>query len=298
MRIRLRYASLLIEETEDHQKAHVILSKGLTMCDRNRLSDLKNSMLHLLVRLLFKTNPRAALTMIDNTIQDLSAYEQTAWIYAFRFLGSNLCAQLGGTAHTAAALRHLAAVHGVAEPRRHAAIIAMASIQEAMIHLRNATSESRGLAQRALATARSHQLQPSVKKVPQLTALVNMVDLSCELVTSKPEQAAPKLKVMQSTMDEVKATDWGKDGTFSVSTGISAAPELEADAGGVLLKDSNGNCALVFDWLKRAELYYIGYLLSGISSLQKDCINESAEQFLQAGLKLVDGKFALQQYPR
>jgi hypothetical protein len=80
----------MFNETQNYDQIEKILSKGvshtavfvknvslkflqITLCDRNRLLDLKYSMHHLLARVLFKTQPRAALKSLDSLIPDVEA---------------------------------------------------------------------------------------------------------------------------------------------------------------------------------------------------------------------------------
>lgn len=71
--LRLRYATILTKETENHEYAELVLTKGVTLCDRNKLLDLKYGSQHLLARVLFETQPRAALKSLDKYIQDVEA---------------------------------------------------------------------------------------------------------------------------------------------------------------------------------------------------------------------------------
>lgn len=65
----LRYTTLLHQETENTVEVEEMLSKGITLCERHRMLDLKYTMQHLLVRSLFKTNHAAALKLIDGVIR-------------------------------------------------------------------------------------------------------------------------------------------------------------------------------------------------------------------------------------
>ncbi|GAB7340557.1 hypothetical protein MBLNU457_6971t1 [Dothideomycetes sp. NU457] len=291
-RLRLRYASLLFEETENDTQAQEILSRGITLCERSRLVDLKNAMNHLLVRIHFKSSPRAALKLIDNLLPDLEVYKQTAWVYAFRFLRASLYLQQASTSESHSALNQLKAVSEQAEKRRHVTISMMSSALEALIYLRNGTTEAIEQAQRALAATRSHQLDPGLEEAPQITAFVNILDLLVDLVLQKTDTAAPKLQAMQNMMDKAsKDQHWREDGACHVPIPVQAAETLGEDSNGIMKRTANGQYALVFDWLARSELYALGYVLSGVATIQKDTTDHRAQKFFTEGLKITQDTF-------
>ncbi|WEW61541.1 hypothetical protein PRK78_007031 [Emydomyces testavorans] len=65
--LRLRYARVLFEETNNDLEAETTLSKG------NRMVDLKYSMQQLLCRILYKSNPKAAMKTIEGIIRGVEA---------------------------------------------------------------------------------------------------------------------------------------------------------------------------------------------------------------------------------
>ncbi|KAJ5009734.1 MAU2 chromatid cohesion factor-like protein [Colletotrichum sp. SAR 10_99] len=85
-RARLRYASILCEETENLQEAETALSKGITICEKHRYADLKYCMQYLLLKVLFQRNQKAAFIAIDRNISDSQTFKHHHWVYAFRLL--------------------------------------------------------------------------------------------------------------------------------------------------------------------------------------------------------------------
>ena len=295
-RLRLRYASLLYEETENDTQAQEVLNKGIALCERNRLVDLKNTMNHLLARIQFKSSPRAALKMIENLLPDLEIYKQTVWVYAFRFLRVSLFLRQPSSQDIQNALQQLKAVTQQAESRRHVSICMMSSALEALIHLRTGTAEVIDQAQRALSKARSHQLDPSLAQAPQVTALVNILDLLVDLLAQKTESATPKLQTVQNLMDKAsKDPHWRDDGAFFVPLPLQAPDTLDQDADGIMKRTTDGHYALVFDWLTRSELYSLGYILSGVATLQKDTTDRRAFKFFTEGIKITQDSFEAQE---
>lgn len=286
-RLRLRYAGLLHEDTDNDFEAEDALSRGITICERHRFLDLKYSMHHLLARLHAKSRPKAALKAIDKLLPELEGYQQTSWVYAFRFLRISLSLQSPSSPELQAALQNLRSISALAESHRHVAVIVASASLEAMVHLRANTSESVELAQRALATARTHQLDPQMEQLPQLLAFIDCLDLACALVNHNPDQAMAKMQAMQRAMDAAgQNSNWREDGTLGLPVGQIATPELQLDCGGIFRTSSNGHRTLVFRWLKRSQLYALGYTLSGISSLPKAALDSKTDKYLLEGMKL------------
>lgn len=284
--LRLRYASLLNDETDNNMEAETVLSKGITLCQRNRLFDLKYSMQHLLGRVLFKTNPRAALKTLDNVIPEVEAYQHIAWVYAFRFLRVSLSLQIPSHPETSSALQHLHAISALAEKQGDRAIFVTSAALEAMVHLRIPGSDSIEQAQRAIASARSFQLETSVKELGQIVALVDFLDLMCSLQHYVPDQAAAKMTAMQKIMDQAVLASTGKDnGTFNVLVDRSSGGQLTASTGGIFTKTADGRDHITFSWLHRRDLYSLAYYLSGVTSHLRN--EDRAENYLREGIKLI-----------
>ncbi|KAL4976134.1 cohesin loading factor-domain-containing protein [Aspergillus desertorum] len=291
--VRLRYARVLFEETDNDLEAETALSKGIDLCERNRMLDLKYSMQHLLARMLYKTNPKAALKAVDGMIQDVEAYRHSAWEYAFRFLRVSL--SLSSLAHqeSTSALQHLHKISIMASRSGDGAVSAMSAIIEALAHLQQgSSSDSIEQAQRAIAAARSHQLNDELRHVPQLTTLVQIVDICCSLLEYDVNQSAQKLKVLQDLMDErLNDSNWRPDGSFSIPLSGKSAGPSSIDTGDILQVQS-GTLLLSFSWLPQHDLYALCYFLSSITlSCKNSHDGRKAEKFLQEGVRMLKGNF-------
>ncbi|RHZ52647.1 hypothetical protein CDV55_103004 [Aspergillus turcosus] len=291
--VRLRYARILFEETENDLEAETALSKGIDLCERNRMLDLKYSMQHLLARMLHKTNPKAALKAVDGMIQDVEAYRHSAWEYAFRFLRVSLSLSASAHQDPVSALQHLHKISNMANRHGDKAVAAMSAVIEALAHLQHGTSsDAIEQAQRAVAVARSHQLNDELRHIPQLSTLVQMVDICCSLLEYDVNQSSQKLKVMQDLMDErLSDPNWRADGSFSIPlSGRSAGPS-SIDTGDIL-QVQNGTLLLSFNWLPQHDLYALCYFLSSITLSSKNSYDgRKAEKFLQEGIRMVKGSF-------
>lgn len=69
-KVRLRYATILSEETENLMEAETALTKGIATCEKNRLMDLQYSMQFQLLKVLFRRNRKAALVAVDKQISE------------------------------------------------------------------------------------------------------------------------------------------------------------------------------------------------------------------------------------
>ncbi|KAK3696308.1 hypothetical protein LTR37_018044 [Vermiconidia calcicola] len=286
-RIRLRLASLLVEETENDEQAEEVLSKGITLCDRSRLSDLKYAMQHLLIRSLFKRTPKASLKAADRMAQECEALRLGHWVYAFHFLQVSLSLERGDRADHAAILKHLAALNALSEEQRDIAVQLVAATLEAIVHLRSGSLDAVDLTQRAMAIAHTHQLGPEMQKMPQIRALLDCLDVTCSLAQFDPDQAGRKMQHMQQNMDTgTRDRGWSKDGSFAVELGDCVNEELEQDTCGILHRSKDGQALLPIQWINNGQVYGLGFLLSGIATMCKNNSESKAEQFLDGGWKM------------
>ncbi|KAJ5980027.1 hypothetical protein N7481_007325 [Penicillium waksmanii] len=291
--VRLRYARTLFEETENDLEAETALSKGIDLCERNRMLDLKYSMQHLLARMLHKSNPKASLKAVDGMIQDVEAYRHAAWEYAFRFLRVSLSLSAPTHQNFVQALQHLHKIAAMANRNGDRTVAAMAAVIEALAHLQQgAGSDAIEQAQRAVAIARSHQLNDELRSIPQLSTLIQIVDICCSLLECDVNQSAEKLKVMQALVDEtLNDPNWRPDGSFSVPLNGKSAGPSSIDTGDIL-QVQGGTLLLSFSWLPQHDLYALSYFLSSITLSAKNSYDgRKAEKFLDEGIRMIQGDF-------
>ncbi|KAL1647992.1 hypothetical protein SLS58_002317 [Diplodia intermedia] len=251
----LRYATLLHEETDNAYETEEILSKGITLCERHHMLDLKYTMHHLLARSLFTSNHAAALKSIDGVIR-----------YA-----EILSEKLGD----------------------HAIYVASTTIL-AMVYLRLMNPDSIEQAQRSIASARSLQLQFTMDELGQIVALLDLIDLACNLQSYKPDQAVGKMRDLQAIMDSaVNGDNSMDDGMFSVLVHRPPNLQLTGSTGGIFQRNSDGRDRLSLAWMRRRDLWMLGYYLSGVTALLKNPVEDKAESYLKEGLKLTKETLAV-----
>ena len=172
------------------------------------------------------------------------------------------------------------------------AISTMASIVEALIHLGESNNaESIEQAQRALANARSSQLDPVVGAVAQLTVLIQFADLCCTLEKFDPSQAVSKMRTMQATLEKVNERHgWTEDGSFAVPIAHPAVFR-SAIQSGIIQSGADGNLTLVFNWMPKEDIYNLGFLLSSMAIAHKNSSDgQKAEQMLKEGIQMQESQ--------
>ena len=289
-KLRLRYATLLHEETENPEEAEKVLSKGIQLTEKHKLLDLKYSMQHLLARTLFETRQKAALKFLDKIIPDAEAYDHRAWVYAFRFLRVTLSLQTFSHSEALASLQHLQTICDLSRGHDRAIFVTSATMQ-AMVHLKISGPESIEQAQQAIAVARSEQLDPSLQQLPQITAFLSFMDLVSVLqLHNEPDQVSAKMSAMNNIMDGSRPDfKWTSNGSFRVPLGQGSENQTTQDTGGIFQKLPDGEDALVFCALPRDELYSVAFLLSSLASFHRNAGDGKTEKFALEGLKGLKG---------
>ncbi|RYO28954.1 hypothetical protein AA0113_g12127 [Alternaria arborescens] len=257
-KLRLRYASLLIEET-DIEAADVssrieeILSKQISLCGRHRLQDLKFAAFHLQARYQFKTNHRAGLKSLDKPIQEAETFQHIAWVYALRFLKVTLALQIPGRVEVTLALQQLHAIQDHAGRRGDRAIYVACHVLEAMIHLRSGAADRIDNVQRAIATARSLQLEVSAKQLGSFGTLIDIIDIASGIQKGSPNPQK-STALLESILRDNNDQRSSHSSVFTVLIERSFGGNLTFDTAGVFRKNAEQKDELVFAWLPKEDL--------------------------------------------
>lgn len=288
-RLVQRFTMLLFNETENEELAHEFLSRTVRLCERHRLIDLRYSLVHVQLRFHQKSRPGAASSMVDGLLGLIE--KDTCWVYATRFLRVAWALQ-SSPLEISVALQHLKAISQLASAKHHVPILATSSTLEALVHLRASGPDAIQSAQRAIADARKHQFDPSLQGIPQLTALLDCLDLCCALVQFTAAQAMEKMRQMQVVMDKLheNSTLWRADGSFCIPVGemVPEGQDIRADSGGIFERGADGQRVLVFGWLRKSELFSLGYLLSGMTTAHR-IGDKTSERYLKQGAEMCSG---------
>ena len=288
-RLRLRLATLIFNETDNDEEAIEILSKGVSLCERSRLADLKYAMHHLSSRIMFKNKRRAALKAIDRLVQETEAVGLAHWTYTFRFLRVSLSMEFDVSSEKVNILKHLDAISTAAREDQAVSAQIIAALLEATVQIKSGGNDAVEAAQRALTNARTQQLGPEMKAMPQALALLHCLDLTCSLMEFALGQISEKFQQMQSSVEAAsRDSGWCKDGSLAVGIAKNCTAQLEKDTCGLFRPMYNGRVGIVFSWITKSDLYASGYLLSGIANMYKACENTPPETYFAEGMKMAD----------
>ncbi|KAA8913163.1 cohesin loading factor [Sphaerosporella brunnea] len=274
--VRLRHASILYEETNNLDEAEESLNKAILLAHRNNLTELKCSLQYLMVKIMFKSNHKAALKILSSHISDVETLDIPLWAYAFRLLRFNLLAQMSPARDDQNAISTLRTVCTMSNERRDMQVLALASIMEAMVSLRNG-ADGVEAAQRSLARVFTQQ-NGGNQITPQLEVLTQVLDICCSVMLGKTQECDPKIRKLHNMLDQPERwINWREDAEFEVLVNPS--------------RHGRPTESLKLRWLSRDEVFTLGYFLSGLCKFQKNVEeNGKAERFLTEGLKTVERK--------
>lgn len=280
--VRLRYASVLFDETDNLNQAEELLNKGMLVAQRNNLIDLKHRMQYLLTRIMFRTSPKAALRMLNTYIEESEALDQPLWTYSFRFLRCTLLTETEDYTirDPQAAILTLQKICNSAKMRRDFGVLKLASLMEAMVCLLPG-GDGMEAAQRALARANSQQLSSGYGP-PQLEVLTQILDIACYLMLGNSNESTVRMRKLQAGLDEpARWANWKETGEFELTVNPNRQgkpPEL-----------------LTLSWFCKDDVFVIGWFLGALCRFQKN-VEEGgkAEKYLAEGLKIVDRMYSLQ----
>ncbi|KAF3907182.1 hypothetical protein ABW21_db0208529 [Orbilia brochopaga] len=258
--LRLRYASVLEEETENMTDAEQILHKGILIAGKvepiplNNFQDLKFAMQHLLVRIMFRMKPKAAFILLSQQIKETEVTQRT------------------DEQDDNAAISSLRSAADMAKKRDDVCVYALANLMEAAVLLTHGVNGVDS-AKKAMTRASNVPLQA----VPQLGFLFQMLDIMWATIQgSAIIETEAKMKLLQENMDGTDSWKlWPADGTF----GIPVKPS----------SDRGGPEELRFRWLPKADLWALVWFLSGMVRTHSNGFDKKSEACLKRGLEIVEG---------
>lgn len=288
--IALRYARILYDETENYDEAETSLTKSIELCERHKFIDLKYEMQLLLSKVLYESKPKAAVRDIQRMIEDIEAYRHTVWLYVFRFQLAMFSLASSAPADIHGAAVQLEKIAVLARQNSDVAVLAFAATLEALLHLSSSSHEAVTATQTALAKARAMQLNPDVESNPQMTVLMEFIDLACSIRESNIAQTESKRKIMQDVLfKSVSLSNWRDDGLIYLPVSKRSVAGIQIQANKHILERS-GKYFLVFSWLGKDDIDALGFLFSADSSAYKNGADGGkAEKFAKEGLSLVRG---------
>ncbi|KAF9766696.1 hypothetical protein IL306_000860 [Fusarium sp. DS 682] len=288
-KMRLRYATVVLEETENPMEAETAITKGISLCEKNGLADLKYCMHYIRLKLLFQRNHKAALSAADRQIADCATYKHPHWVYAFRLLKASFYMELGQTAD-ASALDNIRSIQGTASSRGDIALSVFAFILEGFALLKASKDGNIEKVQACIAQVAKYQLDPSVH-IMQLDILTLLLDLVSSINHSGLELMLQKLKLVQDRMDA--CTDWHStksDFLIPVQKQPSTGHTISSDTAGII-RSGEGTPVdfLVMSFMTKVELNSLIFTLTGLVNMHKSSPHaRRTAEFLNEGVKVLD----------
>ncbi|KAL7913813.1 cohesin loading factor domain-containing protein [Trichoderma velutinum] len=289
-RVRLRYAALLQEETENLMEAETALAKGIPLCDKYRLLDLKYCMQYLMLKVLFQRNHKAALKAVDGHISNCEVFKHVQWYYAFRLLKASFYLDIGSVSDTGA-LDNIRAIQNVANTRGDTALSVLASLIEGFTLLKTTKDGNMEKIQACIAQVAKYQFDPSVQ-ITQLTMLTLLLEVAASLHHQNPDHTAQKLRQLQVCLDDCE--EWHNvksDFLVPIKKESSAARTVSDDTQAILrLGEGEGEMDyLVMTFMTKMELRSLVFTISGLANFHKPSSQgRRSTEFWKEGLKILE----------
>lgn len=285
----LRYAQVLYEETENYDEAETQLSKAIELCERHKFIDLKYELQLLLSKVLYQSKPKAALRDVQRMIDDIEAYRHTAWLYLFRFQHAmfSLASSPLGDVHSSTT--QLVKISNLARQNSDPVMLAFAAVVEALLHLSSPNQEAATATRTALAKARALQLNPDVEAIPQMTIIMEFIDLASSMQEGNIVQTEQKRKILQDVLyDAIGHNNWREDGHIHLPISKRSLAGVHVSTSGHIF-EKNGKHFMGFLWLLKEQAEALGFLFSADSAAHKNGYDGKAEKYARNGLALVRG---------
>ncbi|KAL8348842.1 hypothetical protein RB601_002225 [Gaeumannomyces tritici] len=264
---RLRYAGIVVEETENLMDAETMLTKGIALADKRLFLDLKYCTQYLLMKVLFRRTPKAALVALNKTINDCDTYKHVYWSYGFRLLKISLLLQSSGFSDTTTVLDSCKDITTLASKRGDRAIYVFTSLVEGLVHLRTSRADAIVRVQDCIAQAAKYQLESSTR-VPQIDVLSLLLDLACSLRQKQPDASLQKMRNLQNMLEVAYKSSWETSEILLplVRDQLSLST-ISTDTSTIVRPGEGETDFLVVNFMSIADVFSLSYTLSGIAML-------------------------------
>ena len=292
-----KYVQILLDETEDYDEAEKVATRAIEICERNKFFDLKYTLQLLVVQILYKSRPKAAIKSLDEIIEGAELEKHAAWAYGLRYLQASFSLTSGSYHDLQNAAAQLQRIATTARRNEDHVMYAFASLTETFVYLKTNTPESQQQAQSSLASARALQLNPEVAGSPQMQVMMEFADFICTIQQFQAGQLNPdttstpmsqKLESMQNALYQMlESASWGDDGLIQIPVGKRSLGGASLQRGG-LLSEQSKKIYLTFGWIRKTDIEVLGFLLSAVSVAYKNASDGGkSERFIIEGLKML-----------
>lgn len=288
--LSLRYAQLLYEETENYDDAERVLTKAIDICERNKFVDLKYTMQLLLARVLYQSKPKAAIKDLQTMLEEIEAYNHTAWEYAARYQLAMFHLSTSTTRDLHSAINHIEKLERSSSGNGDKAIAAFSNIVCALLHLQTSDLDAVSASQQALAKARAFSMDGEVYSFHQMALMMEFIDLCCSIREGNREQGNEKRTRMHDVWQALEEKGgWRHDGhMLLIPINKSSIRGVQLQVGGLVV-EAHGEHVLPFSWIDMKDAETWSFLLSAISTSHKNVSDpqRKAQKFIEMGLERV-----------
>lgn len=284
----LRYAQILYDETENYDDAERVLTKAIDNCERNKFLDLKYTLQLLLARVLYQSKPKAAIKDLQTMLEEIVAYNHTAWEYATRYQLAMFHLSASAVRDLHSAIHHIEKLELSSSNNGDKAVAAFSAVVCALLHLQTSGTDAISASQQALAKARALSTNEEVSSVHQITLLMEFIDLCCSIREGNRERGDEKRRRMHDVWQALEEKGaWRHNGSMLLlPINKNSIRGIPLQFGG-LITEAHGQYLLSFSWIEMKDAETWGYLLSAISKSHKNLSDPQrrAHKFIEIGLE-------------
>ncbi|KAH8846793.1 hypothetical protein MCOR02_011541 [Pyricularia oryzae] len=266
---RLRYAGIVLEETEDLMYAETMLSQGIALAEKRLFPDLKYCMQDLLVKVLNRRNHKAALVALQRHIHDCDTYKHMYWSYAMRLGKISLLFNSTAPQDLASLIETIRETTALASRRGDRAVYVFLSLIEGLIHLKTDKTDAVQRVQGCIAQASKFQLEDSAH-LAQVDLLRSILDLACSLRQKSPDASLSKIKSLQDRLDEIHNISWqSSELLLPMKKDAASKNTISPDTGAIVRIGNEQHDFLVINFMSKPDTYALCYALTGIAIMYK-----------------------------
>ena len=210
-----------------------------------------------LLKVLFLRTPKAAFISLDSHISDAEAFKHTHWVYALRLLKATFHFQ-SGTSTDANLVDNIKSVKNLASSRGDSVMCILASILEAMSHLRAKKDDYLLKVKTCVAEASKYQCDETAR-IPQLDILLILLNLACSLHEKRPEELSRQLTTLQHQMDSLlNSPDWnGNEAELHIPIMKQQNQPVSDETRTILMPGEGQHDFLVLSYLSKVEAFVV-----------------------------------------
>lgn len=207
----------------------------------------------------FQKAPRAAFISLDNHISHAEALKHTHWVYALRLLKASFQFQAGAV-HESSMIENLRSVKSLADHKMDPMVRIVASILEAVAHLRARKDDYLIRVKTCVAEASKYQCADLSAHIPQVDILLMLLKLCCNLHEKNSEELTRQLTAMAQKMDTmINSPDWdGNKPDLVIPIHKQSGQPISDETSTILKPGSDGpSDYLILSYMSKLESFVV-----------------------------------------